>query len=293
MKSRWWRRAQWTGGVLILVILVAQLGSGPFLAGLGALGPGPVVAALALTALATAAAARRWQTVAGRLGVRLGWREATAAYYGSQFLNATLPGGVLGDVHRALRHGRETGDRGAAARAVFWERTLGLGGFVLLAVPVLAFTGHSTWSLTFAAVLLAALVVARLLPAVLTRDLRTIADRTALTVLVTSLVVAAAHGCVFLVAATAVGVDAPARALLPAAVLALLGSVVPLGVAGWGPREGAAAWAFAAVGLGAAPGVAVSVGYGVLALCGCLPGAVVLAIRTRTGTRTTPEVASA
>ena len=36
-------------------------------------------------------------------------RGAVAAYYRSQFLNLTLPGGVAGDVHRAVRHGREIG----------------------------------------------------------------------------------------------------------------------------------------------------------------------------------------
>ena len=43
---------------------------------------------------------------------------------------------------------------------------------------------------------------------------------------------------------------------LPAAVAPVLaGSAVPLSVAGWGPREGVAAWAFAASGLGATAGV--------------------------------------
>jgi nitrate reductase gamma subunit len=47
-------------------------------------------------------------------------------------------------------------------------------------------------------------------------------------------------------------------------------------IAGWGPREGAAAWAFGAVGLSAAAGVTVAVVYGVLALVATLPGAVIL-----------------
>ena len=40
---------------------------------------------------------------------------AVAAYYRSQFLNTTLPGGVLGDVHRGVRHGRDAGDVGRGA----------------------------------------------------------------------------------------------------------------------------------------------------------------------------------
>jgi hypothetical protein len=49
-------------------------------------------------------------------------------------------------------------------------------------------------------------------------------------------------------------------------------------VGGWGPREGAAAWAFGAAGLGAERGVATAVVYGVLVLVASLPGAVVLVL---------------
>ena len=68
-------------------------------------------------------------------------REAVASYYRSQFLNSTLPGGVLGDVHRAVHHGREAGDLPRGARAVVWDRVSGqlvqvvLTVLVLLALP--------------------------------------------------------------------------------------------------------------------------------------------------------------
>ena len=52
--------------------------------------------------------------------------------------------------------------------------------------------------------------------------------------------------------------------------------VIPLGIGGWGPREGVAAWAFAAAGLGAATGVAVVTLYAVLMLAAVAPGAVLL-----------------
>ena len=45
-------------------------------------------------------------------------------------------------------------------------------------------------------------------------------------------------------------------------MLVLLAMVVPLNVGGWGPREGVAAWAFAAAGWGAAQGVAAATAYG-------------------------------
>jgi hypothetical protein len=49
--------------------------------------------------------------------------------------------------------------------------------------------------------------------------------------------------------------------------------VIPLSIGGWGLREGAAAWAFAAAGLGAATGVTVATLYAVLMLAAVTPGA--------------------
>jgi hypothetical protein len=72
-------------------------------------------------------------------------------------------------------------------------------------------------------------------------------------------------------------VTAPLGTVAVLTLLALLAMVVPLNLAGWGPREGVAAWAFAAAGLGAGAGVATAVAYGVLSLVGVLPGAAVLA----------------
>ena len=64
--------------------------------------------------------------------------------------------------------------------------------------------------------------------------------------------------------------------MLPLALIVLLASAVPTNIAGWGPREGAAAWAFGAAGLGAAQGATVAVVYGVMVLVATLPGAVLL-----------------
>ncbi|MDR0344846.1 MAG: UPF0104 family protein, partial [Nocardiopsaceae bacterium] len=62
--------------------------------------------------------------------------------------------------------------------------------------------------------------------------------------------------------------------------------VVPLSAGGWGLREGAAAWAFGAAGLGASTGVAISTLYAVLMLAAFAPGAGLLlgdAVRRRRG----------
>ena len=59
------------------------------------------------------------------------------------------------------------------------------------------------------------------------------------------------------------------------ATVALLAAALP-GIAGWGPREAATAWVFAAAGLGAGQGVAAAVVFGVIVLAASLPGALVL-----------------
>jgi hypothetical protein len=61
-------------------------------------------------------------------------------------------------------------------------------------------------------------------------------------------------------------------------MLSLLAMAVPTNIGGWGPREGVAAWLFAAAGLGADQGVATATVFGVMVLVASLPGAVVLVV---------------
>ena len=104
-------------GVAVLWFLVREVGAAPFEDGLRAVTWEAVVAAVTLTALTTVCSAWRWRVVARALGVDIGLPRAVGAYYRSLFLNSVLPGGILGDVHRAVTHGRrvET-SRGGCAR---------------------------------------------------------------------------------------------------------------------------------------------------------------------------------
>ena len=90
-----------------------------------------------------------------------------------------------------------------------------------------------------------------------------------------SALVVIGHATTFVIAARTAGATAPLSQLFPLALLAMLAMVLP-SVAGWGPREGATAWAFAAAGLGAGLGVATAVVYGAMVLVASLPGALVL-----------------
>ncbi len=128
-------------GVAVLWFLGRLVGAAPFEAGLRAVTWPAVAAAVILTALTTVCSAWRWRVVARALGAGIDLPVATGAYYRSLFLNSVLPGGILGDVHRAVTQGRRDGDVGQGLRAVAWERLCGqvvqavLTAVVLLTLP--------------------------------------------------------------------------------------------------------------------------------------------------------------
>ena len=296
-------RAVWAwvrplGGVAILAFLVWRVGTGPFLDAVHELNAGSLVLAVVLGMLTTTASAWRWHVIAGGLGLRLPLRTAIADCYRSIFLNATLPGGVLGDVHRAVNHGREVGDVGRGVRAVVWERTAGqVVQSVLALVVLLTFMSPVRSAMpVVAGIVLAALAVLVLLTLVLPRGdesrwaraLRTARSDVSAgllargvwpRVVVASVVAVVGHVLTFFLAAHAAGVHTGPSVLIPLALLALVVMTVPLNVGGFGPREGVAAWAFAAAGLTAGLGVTTALLYGALVLVASLPGAAVLLIR--------------
>jgi len=297
------RRSLWSwvrvlGGVGILAFLVWRLGTGAFLDGLRLIDGWALGAALGIGALTTWCCAWRWSLVAGGLGIRLPVWTAVVHCYRSVFLNATLPGGVLGDVHRAVRHGRDVGDVGRGIRAVVWERSAGQVVQAAIALVVLSvFPSPVRAYLPVAAGLvllggLAAVLLARVLPnggaSRWARALRTarsdireglLGRRNWLGIVVASAVVVLGHLATFLVAAHTAGATAPLSRLAPLTLLALLAMGLPANIGGFGPREGVAAWAFGAAGLTAAQGVSTAVVYGALVLVSSLPGAAVPLIR--------------
>jgi glycosyltransferase 2 family protein len=308
MRRTWWAWGRYVASAATVGILVWRLGTGPFVDGIRTVDARALAAAAGLALLTTVCCAWRWKIVAGGLGVHLALPAAVAAYYRSVFLNLTLPGGVVGDVHRGVSHGRDVSDVGRALRAVGWERFAGqvvqavLTVVVLLALPSPV---HSSMPLVgigivvgVCCVLLAARVrlgggrsaVARAWSTA-AGDIRQglLARRAWLGIAVASALVVCGHAVTFLIAARTAGITAPPSRVLPLALLVMLIMVVP-SVGGWGPREGATAWAFGAAGLGAERGVATAVVYGVMVLAASLPGAAVLVVswsrRTRPKART-------
>ena len=256
-----WRWIRPVVAAATLAVLVWRVGTGPFLDGLRAVDAPALLAAAAIAVLTTTCSAWRWQTVARGYGIELPLTTAVAAYYRSLFLNVTLPGGVVGDVHRGLGHG---------LRAVAWERVAGQAVQIVLTVAVLLVLPspvQSAMPFVAAGLVAAATAVALTRRARLPQHWPKIALASALAL--------AGYTVTFLIAAHTAGVtEAPAR-IVPLALLVLAAAALP-NVAGWGPREGMTAWAFAAAGIGASRGVATAVVYGVMVFFATLPGAVVL-----------------
>lgn len=292
-------------GVGVLMAVVAQVGTGPFLHGLLSVDLRVIVAALALSATATAAAAWRWSIIAKRLGVGLPYPRAVGMYYRSQLLNTVLPGGVVGDVQRALTQGRDAGDVGQGARAVVIERTVGQVVQVALAVVVIAcfaaeFQGYllATTGLVVTVIALATLAMTATSArarAALRRELDELSAgvgsaRALLQVVVASIVVVACHVVTFGVAVAEVGASVPPMRLAALALVVLLAGSIPLNLGGWGPREGIAGWTFAVAGLGASAGVAAATLFGILAMIAVTPALVVAATSAaRRAQSTAPE----
>jgi uncharacterized membrane protein YbhN (UPF0104 family) len=301
--SRWLHLAV---AAATLAVLVWRLGAGPFLDGLRAVDGWALAAASGLAVLTTVCCAWRWRVVARGLGVDLPLGPAVAAYYRSLFLNVTLPGGVVGDVHRGFSQGRDTSDVGRGLRAVAWERSAGqvvqivLTVAVLLVLPSPVHAAMPLVALTLVAVGAGLVLAVRARRAIdpsgpvrlrnggalsrwarlrraAARDMRDalLARGAWPAIAIASALIVAGHTATFLIAARSAGATAPLSEMLPLALLVMIAAALP-NVGGWGPREGVTAWAFAAAGLGASLGVATAVVYGVMVLVASLPGAAVL-----------------
>jgi uncharacterized membrane protein YbhN (UPF0104 family) len=294
-----WARCRVVGPAVLLAavlpFLAWRLGTGPFVEGVRSVNGPALAAAAAIGVLTTVCCAWRWTTVSRALGVELSLSTAVAAYYRSLFLNVTVPGGVVGDVHRGFSHGRDAGDVGRGLRAVAWERFAGqvvqvlLTAVVLLALPSPVHAAMPPVVLGLVVAVVAVMLVARLRPAgasasawarlrrTVAADVRgaLLARHSRLGIALVSALVVAGHALTFMIAARTAGTTASLSRMLPIALLAMMAMTLP-NIGGWGPREGVTAWAFAAAGLGAGRGVTTSVVYGVMSIVAALPGAAVL-----------------
>jgi glycosyltransferase 2 family protein len=236
----------------------------------------------------------------GVLGdVSRAWRHARESSMGATAAGATAGAAAMGATAGAAAMGATAG---AAAKttaataaptplrsvhAVVLERLSGQMVMTLVAALSAAFLGGLRTVASLAAAALAGTFLLRVvgrygrLPgaASFLGDARHALGGRALSVqLATSLLVVVSYLVVYLLAARAIGVTTPTSTLLPLLAPVLVTMLLPLTIAGWGVREGAAAALWGAVGLTAEDGVAISVAYGLLVLVSTLPGAAVMGL---------------
>jgi uncharacterized membrane protein YbhN (UPF0104 family) len=196
----------------------------------------------------------------------------------------------VGDVPRAVHHARRADRLGAAARAVALERVVGQAVQLVLAVVVLAVVGMEFEGVLLPVLGVALVVVAiavavaalasRRVRAALAHELHEVREglgsvAVCVQAVLTSVIVCGCHLALFAIAAVAVGAPVPPLRMLALGMVVLLAASIPANLGGWGPREGAAGWAFAMAGFGAAAGVSAATLYGVLAFVAIAPGAVI------------------
>ncbi|MEM8578231.1 MAG: lysylphosphatidylglycerol synthase transmembrane domain-containing protein [Pseudomonadota bacterium] len=250
---------------------------------------GWIGASVLAVSAATLSMARRWQLVARHVGLELGFGTAVREYYVSVFTNQTVPGGITGDLARAVR-ARHGADFRTAALSVAVERLLGqVAVFGTLAVGLAAafvLPGGIGWGPWAWAVPAAALVCAAAV--VLAAPGRGAVPRFAALVLALQrrpeLAAHAVLTCACLIlgfyaAARATGTVIPPEGWATLIPLVLIAMLVPLSVGGWGWREGAAAGLFPLIGAAPEAGIAAGVAYGTAVLVSALP-AVLIPLRS-------------
>ena len=243
------------------------------------------LAVLAVTG-ATLSMAHRWQIAARAFGIELRYPVALREYYLAQLVNTVLPGGVAGDVTRAVRV-RSAADMTRAAQSVMAERLLGqiamlclmCAGFCValwlpggpdwsllgwIVVLCLAGAGGVAWALSRAAH-----ATGRFLRHVLGlgRQPKMLAHGA----LTTFCLIFGFYAC-----ARATDTILPPEAWATLIPLVLCAMLIPLSVGGWGWREGAAAALFPIIGAPASAGVATGITYGVVLFVAVLPAAALL-----------------
>ncbi len=247
----------------------------------------------------TVLSALRWRLTARALDVPIGAGRAVAEYYVAQIVNQTLPGGVLGDVTRAVRS-RHGADLVRAGQAVVIERMAGQIALTAVMIAGFAFSlatpGGIAWPIGSAARAagIALLIAAGLALAwALVRNAgpfarfgratsqalvsrATLAPQVAL-----GLAIVACNLMAFVAAARATGTVLSPEAAVTLVPLILFSMVLPLTIGGWGFREGAAAALFPLAGASADAGLAASVAFGLAILASALPGAFLILGRRR------------
>lgn len=271
-----------TVSVLVLALVVWWADAGAVIGHLrGASWGWLTVAGLSLTAV-TFLMAKRWQIVARTVDLEIIYPRALGEYYIAQLVNLVLPGGVVGDVARAVRL-RQAGDLTRAAQSVAADRifgqammcaALGCGLFIALLIP-----GGIAWPAVAWVGIAAGIAVIGVVFAISRRAGPTArfldlilrlfqnAQLLMLSLVITILLIFGLYAC-----ARATGTMIAPAGWLTLIPLVLSAMLIPLSIGGWGWREGAAAALFPMIGASPSAGIAMGIAYGAVMMIAALPG---------------------
>jgi len=269
------------GSALVLTALLWWAGASQVLERLREAHIGWLALSFLTLTLATWSMARRWQITARLLKLDISYPHALKEYYVAQLINSVLPGGVLGDIGRAFRL-RDKGDLVRAGQSVFLERLIGqIAMFSIMALGfagALFLPGGLDWPWTVASVLISGALVGAVcvLLAYAAKAIRSavifvgrMLFRRAIFLhafLAAFLLIVSLYAC-----ARATGTLIPPEGWLTILPLVFCAMLVPLSIAGWGWREGAAAALFPLIGASPSAGVAMGISYGAMMLLATLP----------------------
>src|ERR1700687_3291028 len=243
-------------------------------------------------------AAARWRAVLSICDVHATWGRLTNLVWLAQFINQVMPTFLVGDAARGWYLFRDGNSAGKVIRGVLLDRLAGIGGLLLLLVMLShailqRVSGAAGWGIVlFASGSAVATIIGLLIGKVLLR--LQILDRwaSAQKLVIDSWRIARDLPRLFLIIAAAVGsyvlailatfflasdlaIELSLSDSLALVPVALLASIIPISVAGWGLRESAFVFLLAGVGIPPEQGLALSICYGAAALIASLPGGLI------------------
>lgn len=275
---------------------------------LAAAEPGWIALAIAIVLLQTIVSAHRWRRAARATGIRLRTRTALRALLVANGLGQALPASIGTDAARLALVRRPDRPVAALVSGVVLDRAAGLTGLAIAAAAALALLPHigvhaeaapefGLLPLAAAVIGLAPVLAAALLarrrptrypdaPAA-TRKARLAAGagrvlddlarlgrrpRLAWRLLAPTLVVHALTGLAFWAVTRALGLGLDPLAGIALGILLATAATLPIAIAGWGVREGAAVTLLPLAGLSAADAFAVSIAFGLMLLAAGIAG---------------------
>ncbi|SNR50280.1 lysylphosphatidylglycerol synthase transmembrane domain-containing protein [Puniceibacterium sediminis] len=299
------RRFPWSGklslrifqalvSIALLAVLWRAVGGSDALNSLAGADPFWLALAFLMLTLQTVLSALRWKLTAKGLGQRFTTTHAIREYYLAQFINQSLPGGMVGDAGRAVRARHQAGLMRATQGVVFERLSGQVVVFSVMAVTFAVTTlspGGLHWPIWVRSFMVPLILIGLgapavfwlggLLPGPQRRALDSLWDALHTSLLapkilrwqvVLGLGTTACTLSAFAFCALATGTGLSLVAVLGVVPLIVFTMLIPISISGWGLREGAAAALFPVVGASATEGLAASIAFGLVFIAVVLPG---------------------